>query len=119
MVYAEIPAGARPILIVTSRIATRDHAVNLSGRAPAPAMSGSEAKYWLRPTKLLPTNGIVKERAAAITSRAGTDADKARAIYEWIVENTYRKPATRGCGIGNIRFMLESGDLGGKCADLN
>jgi transglutaminase-like putative cysteine protease len=43
----------------------------------------------------------------------------AHAIYEWIVENTYRKPSTRGCGVGNIRFMLESGDLGGKCADLN
>jgi transglutaminase-like putative cysteine protease len=24
-----------------------------------------------------------------------------------------------GCGVGNIRFMLESKDLGGKCADLN
>jgi transglutaminase-like putative cysteine protease len=123
IVYAEIPAGARPVLIVTSRVATSDRAVNVSrrARAPAPAraMSGSEAKYWLRPTKLLPTDGIVKERAAAITSRARTDADKARAIYEWIVENTYRKPSTRGCGIGNIRFMLESGDLGGKCADLN
>ena len=45
--------------------------------------------------------------------------DKARAIYEWIVQNTYRNPKTRGCGVGNIRFMLESGDLGGKCADLN
>jgi transglutaminase-like putative cysteine protease len=119
MIYAEFPAGARPVLTVTSRIATRDRAVNLAGPAAAPEMNGSQAKYWLRPTKLLPTDGIVKERAAAITSRARTDADKARAIYEWIVENTYRKPATRGCGIGNIRFMLESGDLGGKCADLN
>jgi transglutaminase-like putative cysteine protease len=25
----------------------------------------------------------------------------------------------RGCGVGDIRFMLESKDLGGKCADLN
>jgi transglutaminase-like putative cysteine protease len=24
-----------------------------------------------------------------------------------------------GCGIGNIEFMLETGDPGGKCADLN
>jgi transglutaminase-like putative cysteine protease len=40
-------------------------------------------------------------------------------IYEWIVDNTFRNPKTRGCGVGDIRFMLESGDLGGKCADLN
>src|SRR5439155_7526962 len=26
---------------------------------------------------------------------------------------------TRGCGVGDIRFMLQSKDLGGKCADLN
>ena len=50
---------------------------------------------------------------------ARRDAEKARAIYEWIVDNTFRNPKTRGCGIGDIRFMLETGDLGGKCADLN
>lgn len=41
------------------------------------------------------------------------------AIYEWVVDNTFRDPKVRGCGRGDIRFMLESGDLGGKCADLN
>ena len=25
----------------------------------------------------------------------------------------------RGCGVGDIRAMLETGNLGGKCADLN
>jgi hypothetical protein len=40
-------------------------------------------------------------------------------IYEWIVENTFRDPKVRGCGVGDIRSMLETGNLGGKCADLN
>jgi transglutaminase-like putative cysteine protease len=75
--------------------------------------------YFLRSTNLLPTDGIVKETAAEITRGANTDVEKARAIYEWIVENTFRNPKTRGCGMGDIRFMLESKDLGGKCADLN
>jgi transglutaminase-like putative cysteine protease len=61
----------------------------------------------------------VKETADKATKGATTDIEKARAIYEWIVENTFRDPKTRGCGRGDIRFMLESGDLGGKCADLN
>ena len=43
----------------------------------------------------------------------------ARTIYDWVVDNTFRDPKGRGCGRGDIRFMLESGDLGGKCADLN
>jgi len=70
-------------------------------------------------SKLLPTDGIVKATASKITEGANTDVEKARAIYEWIVENTFRNPKTRGCGVGDIRFMLESRDLGGKCADLN
>ncbi|HEY6183973.1 MAG TPA: transglutaminase-like domain-containing protein, partial [Terriglobales bacterium] len=45
--------------------------------------------------------------------------EKARAIYEWVVDNTFRDPKVRGCGKGDIRGMLESGDFGGKCADLN
>jgi transglutaminase-like putative cysteine protease len=76
-------------------------------------------EHFLRPTKLLPTDGIVKATASEITKGAKTDVEKARAIYEWIVDNTFRNPKTRGCGAGDIRFMLESKDLGGKCADLN
>ena len=33
--------------------------------------------------------------------------------------NPFRDPKVRGCGRGDIRFMLESGDMGGKCADIN
>jgi transglutaminase-like putative cysteine protease len=61
----------------------------------------------------------VKSTSDEAVRGAKTDLDKARAIYEWIVENTFRDPKVRGCGRGDIRFMLESGDLGGKCADIN
>src|SRR5204863_363510 len=57
--------------------------------------------------------------ARSFPAGARPDIDKERAIYEWIVQNTWRNPKTRGCGRGDIRFMLESRDLGGKCADLN
>jgi transglutaminase-like putative cysteine protease len=35
------------------------------------------------------------------------------------VANAHRDPKTRGCGTGDIKTMLETGNLGGKCADLN
>jgi transglutaminase-like putative cysteine protease len=116
---AEFPPGMKPRITVTSTVMTRNWAVDLAARRQSPESNRSQLEHWLRPTKLLPTDGIVKQRAIEITKSARTDLDKARAIYEWIVENTYRNPKTRGCGRGNIRFMLESGDLGGKCADLN
>jgi transglutaminase-like putative cysteine protease len=119
IIAAEFPAGVRPILTVTSRIATKDCAVDLTARSVGPQESRAELEYFLQPTKLLPTDGIVKATASEITNGAKTDVEKARAIYEWIVENTFRNPKTRGCGNGDIRFMLESRDLGGKCADLN
>ena len=119
MIVAEFPPGVKPVLTVTSRIATRDWAVNFSAPVKASKTTSAELQNYLRPTRLLPTDGIVKETATEITRRCVTDAAKARAIYEWIVENTHRDPKTRGCGIGDIRFLLESRDLGGKCADLN
>jgi len=119
IIAAEFPSGARPVLTLTSRVATRDWAVDLSAPPKPRKPEADELQHFLRPTKLLPTDGIVKETALQITHTATTDVGKARAIYEWIVENTYRDPKTRGCGLGNIKFMLESRDLGGKCADLN
>jgi transglutaminase-like putative cysteine protease len=76
-------------------------------------------QYFLLPSKFIPTDGIVKDTAMEVTRGATSDLEKARAIYQWIVDNTFRNPKTRGCGVGDIRFMLESRDLGGKCADLN
>jgi transglutaminase-like putative cysteine protease len=119
IISAEFPSGVKPIVTVTSRIVTRDCDVDLSASPRAPKAHAAELKYFLRSTKLLPTDGIVKETATEITKGATTDIDKARAIYEWIVDNTFRNPKTRGCGIGDIKFMLESRDLSGKCADLN
>jgi len=120
VIAAEFPAGVKPVLRLTSRVATSNYAVDLSApRRGAEHAGRAELEHFLRPTKLLPIDGIVKATATEITRGAKTDIDKARAIYDWIVDNTFRDPKTRGCGLGDIRFMLESKDLGGKCVDLN
>src|SRR5437667_260402 len=71
------------------------------------------------PPTLIPTDGIVLETAQGITQGIASDADKARALYGWIVENTFRDPKVRGCGLGDIKTMLDTRYFGGKCADLN
>jgi transglutaminase-like putative cysteine protease len=121
VISAEFPEGSRPVLTSTSRVATRNFAVNLTSSAKPRKENRAHLEYFLRPTKLIPTDGIVKSTADEITTKANahTDVEKARAIYEWIVDNTARNPKTRGCGTGDIRFMLETKDLNGKCADLN
>jgi transglutaminase-like putative cysteine protease len=117
MFFAEWHADEkdRNIKVVTT-VATRDRHMTPS----TPGMhDASEATLYLQPTKNMPVDGIVAETAAKIVKGKTSPDEKARAIYEWIVDNTFREPKTRGCGLGNIKFMLESGDLGGKCADIN
>ncbi len=108
-----------PVLEVVSRFATRDRAVDLTQGGKVAPLDKAERALYTHSTELLPTDGIVRKTALEITRGAKTDLDKARAIYEWVVDNTERNPKTRGCGTGDIRGMLESGNLSGKCADLN
>jgi transglutaminase-like putative cysteine protease len=119
IIAATYPAGVKPVLTVHSIVMTKDYHVDLSSRAKARKASPAELDYFRRSTDLLPTDGIVKTTAMEITNGSSTDVEKAHAIYEWIVENTVRNPKTSGCGSGDIRFMLETKDLSGKCADLN
>lgn len=119
ILYAEWrDAAVTPSLDVVARVATRDRSVDPTRRRGTNA-SAAERAFYLRPTASSPIDGIVKETARRITADSARDVDKARAIYEWVVENTFRDPKTKGCGIGDIKYMLESGNLGGKCADLN
>lgn len=119
IVAADFPAGVKPVLTVKNRVETRNIAVDVSAPGRPMKENHAQLEHFLRPTALLPTDGIVKQTADEITSGKNTDVEKARAIYEWIVDNTFRDPKTKGCGLGDIRFMLETKDLGGKCADLN
>ena len=103
---------AREIEVI-ARVATRDR----SGFYPD--ASHEELSEYLKPTASSPNEGVVLARAREIVGARTAPLDKARAIYDWIVDNTFRRAETRGCGLGNIAFMLETGDLGGKCADIN
>jgi transglutaminase-like putative cysteine protease len=118
IISAAYSANAKPVLTATSCVSLKNYAVDLSSRRTAP-VSRATLDYFLQPSRYVPTDGIVKQTALKATIGATTDMEKARAIYEWVVEHTFRDPKVRGCGRGDIRFMLESGDMGGKCADLN
>jgi transglutaminase-like putative cysteine protease len=119
IVSATYPAKAKPVLTLTSHVSVKNRAVDLSAPSKAPHVSKEELDYFLQPSRYVPTDGIVKQTAVKATAGATTDLEKARAIYEWVVDNTFRDPKVRGCGRGDIRAMLETGDMGGKCADLN
>jgi len=80
-------------------------------------LSRDEFKDYLGPAKNLPLDGKVKEYALKITKDKRTILEKARAIYDWIVDNMYRDPNVKGCGFGEVERLLET--KGGKCADIH
>jgi transglutaminase-like putative cysteine protease len=105
---------------LTHRVMTRDRHVDLEGNAGGGQRdTAASLKHYLRATALVPTDGIVKDTATRIVRGHRDELSKARAIYEWVVENTTRDPRTPGCGMGDVASMLKSGYLGGKCADIN
>jgi transglutaminase-like putative cysteine protease len=82
-------------------------------------LSGAERALYTEGTALIPVGGLVKATSDETVSGRDSDLQKARAIYDWIVENTFRDAKVRGCGRGDIAAMLRLNNLGGKCADLN
>jgi transglutaminase-like putative cysteine protease len=121
MLYVEWKDGEKtPVVEVMSRFATRDRAVDPTKPNPgAPKLSAAEVKLNTAATEFIPTDGIVRETAQGIVKGARTDVEKARAIYEWVVDNTFRDAKVRGCGWGDVKSMLETKNFGGKCGDLN
>jgi transglutaminase-like putative cysteine protease len=109
--------GDARTVTITTRVSTQDRKSDL--RAATSGAPPEDVAKYLQPNAMITTDGIVKETADKITQGKRDPLHKAQAIYDWIVENAFRDPKVKGCGIGDIRAMLVTGNLGGKCADLN
>jgi transglutaminase-like putative cysteine protease len=109
----------QPYVELTNRIQTRNRAVDWAKKATPAKLDVADAEYWTRATSLIPTDGIVRDTARKAVGDARTDEEKVRRLYDWVVANAYREPQVRGCGEGDVKTMLETGNLGGKCADIN
>jgi hypothetical protein len=60
MLVGEWPSGVTPLLKMTSRVATLDRAVDLTRPTVPPPLDMRALERFLRPTKLIPIDGIVK-----------------------------------------------------------
>ena len=76
-----------------------------------------EIKRYAEGTKFIPTDRKIKEIAVSITQDKKSVRDKAMAVYDWVVGNTFRDPDIKGCGTGEVDRMLV--EKGGKCADIS
>jgi transglutaminase-like putative cysteine protease len=81
------------------------------------------AQEFLAPTAHIPTDGAVAKVAKIIVGHEKDPLKKARKIYNWIVEHSYRDENVHGCGAGSPNAMLSQlerdGRMGGKCLDMS
>src|SRR5579871_2709525 len=61
IVSAAYPANAKPVLPLTSHVSLKNYAVDLSASGRAAHVPKEELDYFLRPSRYVPTDGIVKE----------------------------------------------------------
>ncbi len=117
MLYARWGKEATSRILAFSFQAERAEVIH--GDFPAQEAAWDPADYacYLAPTALAPKSDEITALAAKITKGKHGVLAKARAIYDWTVENTYRNPKTRGCGKGDLCVLLK--DPGGKCADIS
>ena len=102
MLYVEFAENeAQPFVELCSRIQTQNRAVDWTQKQNT-IEDAATLTYWTRPTRLLPTHGIVRKTAQEAIRGARTDVEKTQRLYDWIIANTFREPKVRGCGEGDI-----------------
>ena len=117
MLYAKWDKGAESRRMTFSFDVLRQEVIKRNFPGKEAAWAPEDYALYLAPTRLGPIDGYVKKLAQKITAGRVTVLEKAKAVYDWTCENTYRNPKTRGCGTGNVCSLLK--DPGGKCADIS
>jgi rhodanese-related sulfurtransferase/transglutaminase-like putative cysteine protease len=117
MLYARWDKAATARQLSFSFQAERDEVVRRDFPSREAAWDPADYALYLGPTRLGPLDGEVRKLADRITKGKHGVLAKARAIYDWTVDNTYRDPDTRGCGVGDVFRLLR--EPGGKCADIS
>jgi len=117
LLYAEWPPDSKKRKLTLSFEVEREELRRGQFPAREPAWNPADYARYLAPTSIGPTDGVVKELADKIVAGKSTVLERARAIYDWTVENMYRDPDTIGCGKGDVCYLLLK--PGGKCTDIS
>jgi transglutaminase-like putative cysteine protease len=115
--YAEWKDSKGPRTLAFSFKVLRRERVTRDIPAQELPFSKTEFRKELAPTRLADLKGPEKELAEKITAGKKSNHEKAFAIYDWTVENMFRDPATKGCGLGVVDTLVRT--LGGKCGDIH
>lgn len=116
VLYAEWKKPARERRLRLSFKASSSERVRKDFPENEPSVPSGARKY-LEGSKYIPTDGKVRELAVTAADGKKSVRERARAVYGWVVENTFRDPSIKGCGTGDVERIIAQ--RGGKCADIS
>ena len=79
-----------------------------------------DVRPYLAATTFIPSdNAQILAYAKEATAGKKTLLEKARGVYQWTIQNTFRDPDVKGCGLGQALATMTKAKGGGKCADIS
>jgi hypothetical protein len=101
--------GVYPAVTLVSRVATKEHAADLTRPTVPPPQTLAAFAPFLKPTRLSPAADTVRAKASAVTTGAGTDFEKARALYDVVVEHGLRDRTSADVSALFVSFCRTAG----------
>lgn len=105
-------------LRLTTQVTTADRHFDITKRTIPPEREDILRRN-LQASQLIPNDGLAFQLGERIIGRIKDPVAQAKAIYDWVVENSIYDPGRPGCGTGDVRRQLIQGLYGGRSADIN
>lgn len=118
LLFGRVKSPAKGVEIELQYEVTRiEKKGNLAGSGTVAPASREELARFLAPDRLVPLNDRIRKLAAEVTAGKTTPLAKARAIYDYTVDNlSYDKSGT-GWGRGDINYACDL--KRGNCSDFH
>lgn len=116
--HCEWRDGSDGKLQISTLVTTADRHFDVTKRTVAPEREDILRRN-LQASQMIPNEGLSFQLGERILGRIKDPVAQAKAIYEWVVDNTIYDPSLPGCGRGDVREQLIRGQYGGRSADIN
>ena len=118
ILFASWPANMKQrVLKMSFRVKRQERNDTWMLKAKEGCLDRAYVGNFLRDSSVAPLSPAVVDLSHQITNGKKTTLQKAKAIYEWVCNNLKRDPNVKGCGCGDVCFVLER--KVGKCADIH
>lgn len=110
-------AGEEARLTLINRVSIAERIFDVTRRSMPPEREDI-LRHYLRETPNIPNEGEIYELATKIVSRIKDPVAQAKAMFEWVAENTAYLSDLPGGGSGDVKEQVRTGRFGGGSVDI-